>query len=524
MKEIVYIQAGEFSNYVGTHFWNTQESYFTYDTEDEPLTSHDISFREGLAGGEPTFCPRLLAFDRKANFGTLATNNVLLGMDNGNQDATPWGGNVVEYRQDPIEKSAYQTEMEDSSADPQQPGNSMNNPLSQLHQSTGEIRYWSDFSRVYYVPRTIQKLPDPPDWDLPNGDWNKGVDSFVQYNESNDVMDGSLRLFLEECDNLQGIQVINDANTFGSFISTFLTSFRDELLKLPSLVFPLLSSSIPGQIDVDDYQGTKNVINDSLHLRSLYDLSAMTIPVQAPSHWSRHVWSSGLTSTRKSKYEQSALLSSHIESSTLPLRMRGAHEDISSFSAQLNWRGTIPFGELMGAFPVTSPEELQHDVVNFSAYSIPKVGIQHARIDVTRGFSPSFITGYENWSANSKSIPQTLVSRFHAPAYPLPTSFPSFFNPAANVLSPSGSPYYSYTTKALSSVTSSTTTASLLKERAIFIEACVKRRAGAVVASGIESDELKDLVNDLWTMHDNHIDDDGELGREGNDGYSGVEE
>lgn len=27
MKEILYIQAGEFSNYTGTHFWNTQESY-----------------------------------------------------------------------------------------------------------------------------------------------------------------------------------------------------------------------------------------------------------------------------------------------------------------------------------------------------------------------------------------------------------------------------------------------------------------------------------------------------------------
>lgn len=29
MKEILYIQAGELSNYTGTHFWNTQESYLT---------------------------------------------------------------------------------------------------------------------------------------------------------------------------------------------------------------------------------------------------------------------------------------------------------------------------------------------------------------------------------------------------------------------------------------------------------------------------------------------------------------
>jgi hypothetical protein len=52
MKEIVYIQAGALANHVGTHFWNTQESYFTYGSEEddgeEPLVSNDVSFREGL--------------------------------------------------------------------------------------------------------------------------------------------------------------------------------------------------------------------------------------------------------------------------------------------------------------------------------------------------------------------------------------------------------------------------------------------------------------------------------------------
>ena len=62
MKEIIYVQAGNFSNYIGTHFWNAQESYFTFD-DDEPNGSnsrrgetqtdlvevnHSVSFREGL--------------------------------------------------------------------------------------------------------------------------------------------------------------------------------------------------------------------------------------------------------------------------------------------------------------------------------------------------------------------------------------------------------------------------------------------------------------------------------------------
>ena len=55
MKEVLYIQAGTLPNFAGTHFWNTQESYFQYDGEadadeaDEQEINHDISFREGLS-------------------------------------------------------------------------------------------------------------------------------------------------------------------------------------------------------------------------------------------------------------------------------------------------------------------------------------------------------------------------------------------------------------------------------------------------------------------------------------------
>lgn len=55
MKEILYIQAGTLPNFVGTHFWNAQESYFQYDGDggddgaDELEINHDVSFREGLS-------------------------------------------------------------------------------------------------------------------------------------------------------------------------------------------------------------------------------------------------------------------------------------------------------------------------------------------------------------------------------------------------------------------------------------------------------------------------------------------
>ena len=62
MKEIIYIQAGSLANYVGTHFWNTQECYFTYGSEEdggegEPLVSNEVSFREGLTYEVSTYNP-----------------------------------------------------------------------------------------------------------------------------------------------------------------------------------------------------------------------------------------------------------------------------------------------------------------------------------------------------------------------------------------------------------------------------------------------------------------------------------
>lgn len=68
MKEIIHIQAGELSNYVGTHYFNTLESYFSYGEDDGVYrdVAHDVSFREGQApNGDLTYCPRLLIFDHQ---------------------------------------------------------------------------------------------------------------------------------------------------------------------------------------------------------------------------------------------------------------------------------------------------------------------------------------------------------------------------------------------------------------------------------------------------------------------------
>jgi hypothetical protein len=42
---------------------------------------------------------------------------------------------------------------------------------------------------------------------------------------------------------------------------------------------------------------------------------------------------------------------------------------------------------------------------------------------------------------------------------------------------------------------------------ALFAEKCKNRRTSAIALLDISSDDLKDLANDLWTIHDNFSED-----------------
>jgi hypothetical protein len=78
MHEIVTIQLGQQANYVGTHFWNAQESYFTYGDQEESPVDHDVHFRSGVgADGADTYLPRVVIYDFKSSFGTLRRINEL---------------------------------------------------------------------------------------------------------------------------------------------------------------------------------------------------------------------------------------------------------------------------------------------------------------------------------------------------------------------------------------------------------------------------------------------------------------
>ncbi|KAF8271124.1 Misato segment II tubulin-like domain-containing protein [Lactarius quietus] len=519
MKEIIYIQAGNISNHIGTHFWNAQQSYFTYREGEEVLIDHDVSFREGmLQQGEPTYCPRLLQFDRKANFGSLSSATGLYAEDSTGKPppSSLWDGGVDEICQDHISDGPYQTRLdeeieEDAAVAP-----------SELQRSTvisplcaSDVRYWSDYDRVYHLPRSIHKLPDLADWEAAEGDWSAGKEAFLRYDLDNNVMDDSFRLFVEECDTFQGLQLCADNDSFGSFCNSLLTAFRDEFPKQPTLTFAVLSDAVPGDIDVDDMRGIQKVLNDASCLHGLNELSTMSVPLQSPNTWLPGSWSAALTTDLRHLYDTSAILSAHVETVTLPFRLK-TRELMYGLCNGLNVYGNTPFAELSGAFPASSVEALASTTYDFTR-------IQSVCEDKVCTCVRMALSAYSELTRLAVPQPAPTHSLHTQIAYPLPTSFPSFFKAqhlnAEPRRTPRGILTRSRSVPMVSTLGSGRASPLLLTHYAEFVRDCLRRKVDWAML-GTDEDDARELRDDLWTMRDNFGEkhelsgDDGGLGED----------
>ena len=91
MREIVTIQLGQRANYAATHFWNTQESYYTFPPTPPSPIDHDIHFRQGISpNGLETYLPRTLIYDLRDGFGSLRRVNALGSLDNDDSAQEIW--------------------------------------------------------------------------------------------------------------------------------------------------------------------------------------------------------------------------------------------------------------------------------------------------------------------------------------------------------------------------------------------------------------------------------------------------
>ncbi|KAL6894935.1 tubulin domain-containing protein [Trichoderma evansii] len=305
MREIVTLQLGSLSNYVATHFWNTQESYFTYSEDEKSYIDHNIHWRAGVGeDGSDTFLPRTVVYDLKGGFGSLRKINPMY--DAPSEDAAMaslWHGKPAVHKENAVSSIDYQRDLDAG--------------LKPAKLSSSDVRYWSDFSRVYYHPKSLVQLYD---FELhssimPFERFSMGTELFESLEKEDEIVDRDWRPFVEECDQMQGIQVyttLDDA--WGGFASSYLEALRDENPKTCIWVWGLQSpvSTIARE------KRRLRLANTALSLNEACAQASMVVPLAVPEGRLPN----GVGLDNSSVWNVSALLSTAAESASLPSRRR----------------------------------------------------------------------------------------------------------------------------------------------------------------------------------------------------------
>ncbi|KAL8870998.1 MAG: hypothetical protein Q9174_003083 [Haloplaca sp. 1 TL-2023] len=351
----------------------------SYDETSEPSTiDHDVHFRSGQGpSGEDTYTPRTLIYDLKGGFGGLRKWGGLY--DQGGVDGdmgSLWNGNLVRHEEPQIKQSEYQKALDEGQGQPPKP-------------TKQTVRYWSDFARVFYHPRSIIQVNDYElgSTILPFEKWTNGEELFEKLDKDHDLLDRDVRPWAEECDQMQGIQIFASTDdAWSGFAAKYIESLRDEYGKT-SLWF--------WGLEEDGDQGHKarrfqRTVNTAQSLQAISTLVSMYIPLAIPSFLPSYV-----RLDQTSQWQAMGLLSMAMESMTLPTRQKAGNAKrgfLNDFEAALNANGNQKIAEL------------QCSVVDQSSRHVDSVGPwTEAQDDRMRGSDPKPLV-YEDEieKANSK--------------------------------------------------------------------------------------------------------------------------
>lgn len=306
---------------------------------------HDVSFRPGIgADGSETYTPRTVIYDLKGAFGTLRRENALYQLQQQENPARDgqWSGSTIPLQLPPISPSPYQQALDQGLE-----------PPSLTNES---VRFWSDYNHVFHHPRSIVQLNE---YELnsslmPFERFQTGEELFANLDREHDLLDRDLRPFLEECDQLQGIQVFTSTDdAWGGFTSRYLERISDELGKGCRWVFGLQDTQRTSR-----ERRAMQLANTAQSLYGIDPSASMHIPLSSlPSSLPDYMSVAGA-----SKWNTSALQAAAAESMTLPTRLRStisARATFDNLESTLNGNGMRRIAAC--SLSVKNPSEMHVD-------------------------------------------------------------------------------------------------------------------------------------------------------------------
>uniref|UniRef100_A0A1B6G8Y2 Protein misato n=1 Tax=Cuerna arida TaxID=1464854 RepID=A0A1B6G8Y2_9HEMI len=366
-NEIITLQFGHYSNFIGTHWWNCQEAGFEYIPDTPSEINHDVLFREGQTSrGEVTYTPRLLLVDLKGSLGCLTEEGRLYGVTPGADATLPlWPPDKVTVQTQASEpKNEFLQDLEQAETLASPLPNELKESgkaVPKLYHLDNDVKSWSDFLRPHLHPRSINLVQEyqHEDPSLPFDTFPQGQDIWRKPRFSEELTD-RVRLYLEETDNLQGFQVLMDSQDgFSGLGCSALQYLRDEY---PSKVCLCLPCQPPQASPL----ALHKVLNLSLALSSLAELSSLFCPISGTTSGWRDLGKSVQLPFLQYKsdlyYHTSAVVAAAVDSMSLVYRLRAEPERLADLTARLGM-----YGRRAAALSVMLPFPLRVDATLLDA-------------------------------------------------------------------------------------------------------------------------------------------------------------
>ncbi|XP_022105673.1 protein misato homolog 1-like [Acanthaster planci] len=390
-REIVTLQCGHYSNFVGTHVWNIQESTFLYDENPAAVTSkeinHDVLYREGRTmTGAVTYTPRLVTLDLKGSLNTLKAEGVLY--DYHTKEDIKWEGDVTLHEEKPPSKNEFLSDLDaqdmlcddtlqgthkkDDQSTPDTdtmevegqslegeslPGQPAAQPTKVYHLDES-IDVWSDFLHGHLHPKTVMVIKQHAHGSEvdPFGLFTKGRSLLNKKDIAEDI-ENRLHFFVEECDQLQGFQVLVDFyDGFGGLGSSLVENLADEYKGKGIMavgVAPAVFTS--SSLTADNHR----LINSVLAFQRLSEQSSLLLPLSLASSLWRKVGSpvkfQHIHYKPSLAYHTSAILASCLDTATLPYRVVDDPISLSVLTEALGNLGR-KVSMLSTSFPLPFPD------------------------------------------------------------------------------------------------------------------------------------------------------------------------
>lgn len=339
-REILTLQFGHYSNYVGAHFWNIQELSFDYSGTATTDLNHDILYREGQTSrNEVTYTPRLLIADLKGALKTLPQSG---GLSDDAQETDLQWDTVEKIEEPPPEKNQYlaaidsvQTTVADGKKD------------YNLEES---VITWTDYLYPRFHSRTVNVVNE-----YQHGSNKEAFDIYptgrgVWKSDYGDLFSDNIRKYVEECDSMQGFQINFDCTDgFAGLALGCIEHLSDEYTK-PILAYPIIASHFPDnnsntqeERDISNLRDSIRLVNILLSIQELSEHATMYVPLCTGEKGWRKPGNARtfdcLNYDPKLYYHSSAILASAIDTLSQKYRHKSNIHTMSDICADMTGYG-----------------------------------------------------------------------------------------------------------------------------------------------------------------------------------------